>query len=146
MYISIPDLMLVTFVLVDNWYQHKGARWLGRTVGSKPEFSDSEMLTLMLAIDFFEFTSERRFVEFIRANYLALFPSCLTRANAIGEHAVCVTCSTRCANTGPPNWVCKVSNIFCWIRLPLSPWAIGGTRTTATFGVQPITATVRHAV
>jgi hypothetical protein len=73
-YISIPDLMLVTFFLVDNWYQRKGAHLLGRTVGSKPEFSDSEMPTLMLAIDFFEFTRERRFVEFIRANYLALFP------------------------------------------------------------------------
>jgi len=47
---------------------------LGRTVGSKPEFSDNEMLTLMLAIDFFAFTSERRFVEFIRANYLTQFP------------------------------------------------------------------------
>jgi hypothetical protein len=79
-YISIPDLMLVTFFLVDNWYQRKGARWLGRTVGAKPEFSDSEMLTLMLAIDFFEFTSERRFVEFIRANYLALFPKLLDQS------------------------------------------------------------------
>jgi Transposase DDE domain len=53
---------------------------LGRTVGSKPEFSDSEMLTLMLAIDFFEFTSERRFVAFIRANYLALFPQLLDQS------------------------------------------------------------------
>jgi hypothetical protein len=72
--------MLVTFVLVDNWYQHRGARLLGRTVGSKPAFSDSEMLTLMLAIDFFEFTSERRFVAFIRANYLALFPKLLDQS------------------------------------------------------------------
>jgi hypothetical protein len=80
MNISIPDLMLVTLVLVDDWYQRKGARWLGRTVGSKPEFSDSEMLTLMLAIDFFEFTSERRFVEFIRANYLTLFPKLLDQS------------------------------------------------------------------
>jgi hypothetical protein len=78
--ISIADLMLVTFFLVDNWYQRKGARWLGRTVGSKPEFSDSEMLTLMLAIDFFEFTSERRYVEFVRANYLALFPKLLDQS------------------------------------------------------------------
>ena len=80
MYISIADLLLVTFVLVDDWYQHKGVRWLGRTVGSKPEFSDSEMLTLMLAIDFFEFTSERRFVAFIRANDLALFPQLLEQS------------------------------------------------------------------
>jgi hypothetical protein len=26
---------LDAFNLVDNWYQRKGARWLGRTVGSK---------------------------------------------------------------------------------------------------------------
>ena len=80
MYISIPDLMLVTFFLVDNWYQRKGARLLGRTGGSKPEFSDSEMLTLLLAIDFFEFTSERRFIAFIRANYLMLFPELLDQS------------------------------------------------------------------
>ena len=34
----------------------------------------------MLAIDFFEFTSERRFEEFIRANYLALFPKLLDQS------------------------------------------------------------------
>jgi len=80
MYISIADLMLVTFCLVDDWYQRKGARLLGRTVGSKPKFSDSEMLTLILAMDFFEFTSERRFVAFIRANYLVLFPKLLSQS------------------------------------------------------------------
>jgi hypothetical protein len=45
--------VLVTFCLVDDWYQRKGARLLRCTVGSKPKFSDSEMLTLTLAIDFF---------------------------------------------------------------------------------------------
>lgn len=80
MYVSVADLLLVTFCLVDEWYQRKGTRLLGRTVGSKPEFSDSEMLTLMLAIDFFEFTSERRFVAFIRANYLALVPKLLDQS------------------------------------------------------------------
>ena len=74
MHISIPDLFIITLVLVDDWYQRKGVHLLNRTVGVKPDFSDSEMLTLMLAIDFFEFTSERRFVAFIRANYLGLFP------------------------------------------------------------------------
>lgn len=74
MLISIEDLFTVVLVLVDDWYRQIGERLLNRTVGAKPEFSDSEMLTLMLAIDFFEFTSERRFVAFVRANYLALFP------------------------------------------------------------------------
>jgi len=80
MSISIDELMLVVFCLVDDWYQRKGARLLGRTVGAKPAFSDSELLTLMLAIDFFEFTSERRFVAFMRANYRALFPLLLDQS------------------------------------------------------------------
>jgi len=80
MFISIADLLLVTFVLVDDWYQRKGVHLVGRTVGSKPEFSDSEMLTLMLAIDFFEFTSERRYWALIRANYLGLFPQLIDRS------------------------------------------------------------------
>jgi len=79
-YIPIADMMLVTFVLVDDWYRCQGSRLLSRTVRAKPEFSDSEMLTLMLAMDFFEFTSERCFVAFLRANYLALFPKLLDQS------------------------------------------------------------------
>jgi hypothetical protein len=60
MLITIENLFTVVFVIVDDWYQNKGERLLGRTVGDRPEFSDSEMLTLMLAIDFFEFNGERR--------------------------------------------------------------------------------------
>lgn len=78
--ISIEDLFLVTLVLVDDWYEQKGTYLLGRTVGSPPVFSDSEMLTIMLAIDFFEFSSERRYLAFIRANYLALFPKLLDQS------------------------------------------------------------------
>lgn len=80
MFISIEDLFLLVLVIVDDWYERKGKQLLGRTVGQKPEFSDSEMLTLMLAIDFFEFTSERRYRAFIQANYLALFPKVLDQS------------------------------------------------------------------
>ena len=78
--ITIEELILVTFVLVDDWYQQKGKDLLGRTVGSKPVFSDSEMLTLMLSMDFFEFNSERRYHAFIKANYLKLFPKLLNQS------------------------------------------------------------------
>lgn len=78
--ISIEYLFLVTLVLVDDWYDRKGQYLLGRTVGSPPVFSDSEMLTIMLAIDFFEFSSERRYLAFIRANYLDLFPKLLDQS------------------------------------------------------------------
>ena len=78
--ISIEELFLITLVLVDDWYEQKGRKLLGRTVGVKPTFSDSEMLTLMLAIDFFEFTSERRYRCFVQANYLSLFPKLLDQS------------------------------------------------------------------
>jgi Transposase DDE domain len=43
-------------------------------VGAKPVFSDSEVITLMLAMDFLAFESETQFLSFMRANYLELFP------------------------------------------------------------------------
>lgn len=78
--ISIEELFLVTLVLVDDWYLQKGQYLLKRNAGVNPTFSDSEMLTLMLAIDFFEFTSERRYHAFIQANYLNLFPHLLDQS------------------------------------------------------------------
>jgi hypothetical protein len=78
--ISIEELFLVTYALVDDWYKQKGQYLLHRTVGVQPVFSDSEMLTLMLAIDFFEFTSERRYHAFVGANYLDLFPHLLDQS------------------------------------------------------------------
>jgi len=80
MLISIEALFTVVYAIVDDWYQSTGKQRLGRTVGAKPEFSDSEMLTLMLSVDFFEFTSERRFVAFVRANYRPLFPKLLSQS------------------------------------------------------------------
>lgn len=43
-------------------------------VGMKPTFSDSEMLTLMLAQEFVPYPSEAQYIAFLRANYLTLFP------------------------------------------------------------------------
>jgi hypothetical protein len=43
-------------------------------VGAKPIFSDSEVITLMLAMDFLAFESETQSLSFMRANYHELFP------------------------------------------------------------------------
>jgi len=72
--IPIPDLLTIIFVLVDDWYQAYGYRLLIGKVGKKPVFKDSEVITLMLAHDFIPYPGETQYVEFIRANYLALFP------------------------------------------------------------------------
>ncbi len=74
--ISIPitDIFTIIFVLVDDWYQAEGNKFLKRKAGRKPEFSDSEVITLMLMQDFIPFPSETQYIGFIRANYLNLFP------------------------------------------------------------------------
>ena len=72
--ISITDLLTIIFVLVDDWYQAHGHKLLNGKVGKKPVFKDSEVMTLMLAHDFMPYPGETQYIEFIRANYLVLFP------------------------------------------------------------------------
>ncbi len=59
---------------MDDWYQACGCKLLNGKVGKKPVFKDSEVMTLMLAHDFIPYPAETQYVEFIRANYLSLFP------------------------------------------------------------------------
>ncbi len=61
-------------VLVDDWYKENARRLLQRKAGAKPVFSDSELITLLLAQDFLPFPGETQFLGYIRANYLELFP------------------------------------------------------------------------
>ena len=42
--------------------------------GAKPDFTDSEVITLMLAHDYIPYPGETQYLTFIRANYLELFP------------------------------------------------------------------------
>ena len=72
--IDFPTLLTTTFVLVDDWYRENAPRLLKGKVGAKPVFSDSEVITLMLAQDFLCFESETQFLSFMRANYLPLYP------------------------------------------------------------------------
>jgi hypothetical protein len=56
--INIPDLLTIIYVLVDDWYQAQGASLLRGKPGAKPELSDSEMITLMLAQDLIPYPGE----------------------------------------------------------------------------------------
>jgi len=87
--ITFPDLLTTIYVLVDDWYQACGVRCLKGKPGPKPEFSDSEVLTLLLALDYLPFPGETQFLGYLRANYRALFPKlvdqsqCNRRARAL---------------------------------------------------------------
>ncbi len=72
--ISLIDLLTIIYVLVDDWYQANGVILLKGKPGAKPQFTDSEVITLILAQDYIPYPSETQYLGFIRANYLALFP------------------------------------------------------------------------
>lgn len=78
--INIETLLTIIYVLVDDWYQEKGQELLKGKAGAKPVFSDSEVITLVLAMDFIPFPGETQFLGFIRANHLALFPRLLSQS------------------------------------------------------------------
>jgi len=78
--ITIPDLLTIIFVLVDDWYQSNGPKTPKGKPGVKPVFSDSEVITLMLAQDYIPYPSETQYIGFVRANYLALFPNLLDQS------------------------------------------------------------------
>ena len=79
---SIPmtEIILYIFVMVDDWYQEHATKFRSGQPGKKPDFSDSEVMTVMITMDYIPFPSERQFLEFLRANYLSLFPNLLDQS------------------------------------------------------------------
>ena len=75
----METLLIVVFVLVDDWYQQYGVKSRSEKRGCKAIFTDSELITLILCMDIIPFPSERQFYQFIRANYLGLFPQLIDR-------------------------------------------------------------------
>jgi len=71
---SVETFLTVLYCIVDELYQQHAPAWLAGKVGAKPEFSDSEVLTLMVAQHWCGFQKEATFLRFIKNNYLALFP------------------------------------------------------------------------
>ena len=78
--ITISDILTIIFVLADDWYQAEGVKLLRGRPGKKPEFSDSEVMTLMLAQDYIPYPSETQYIEFIRANHLDMFPKLIDQS------------------------------------------------------------------
>ena len=76
----IDALLTIIFVLVDNWYQSYGYRFVPSLSGPATVFSESKMLTLLLAMDYFPYPGEQQFLGFIQGNYLGLFPKLLNQS------------------------------------------------------------------
>ena len=80
MNMSVETFLTVLYCIVDEWYQANASRLLQGKVGTKPEFADSEVLTLMLAQHWCGFQKEATWLRFVQNNYLALFPRLLSQS------------------------------------------------------------------
>jgi hypothetical protein len=78
--IDLVSLMTLIYGLVDDWYQSQGCVLLKGKPGMKPEFSDSEMLTLMVMQDFIPYPGETHYIAYIRANHLGEFPKVIDQS------------------------------------------------------------------
>jgi hypothetical protein len=74
--ISFVDLLTTIYVMVDDWHQETQPK-APKKRGVEAVFSDSEVITLMLAHDYLPYPGETQFLGHIRANYLDLFPKLL---------------------------------------------------------------------
>lgn len=77
--ISIELLLTIVFTKIDDWCQ-ENAEKLKRKTGRKPKFSDSEMMTLMVAEEYIPYPAEAQYIEYIRANHAQLFPNLLEQS------------------------------------------------------------------
>lgn len=78
------DTFLTTlYVLIDDWYREILAEQMARTCGSKPEMSDSEVLTVAIAGQWrgsVPWQSERGVVRYMQTHGRSWFPSMLQRS------------------------------------------------------------------
>lgn len=78
--IDLDTFFTTLYVLVDDWYEAEGRAMLKGKAGAKPQFSDSELLTVLLAHDFVPYPGETQYVAYLRANHLALFPKLVNQS------------------------------------------------------------------
>ena len=78
--IDFETLLVIIFVLIDDWYESEGKLLKGNRPGSKPNMSDSEVLTLAVVMDYIPFPGETQFLGFMRANDKQWFPNLLEQS------------------------------------------------------------------
>ena len=68
--LDIKTVFAVVFMLVDDWFKQNPRQQVGR----KAVFSDSEVMSLVLMMDFVPYSSERQYLAYVCVSYLQLFP------------------------------------------------------------------------
>lgn len=78
--IDFGTLLTTIFVVVDDWYQKQVKNTTRLKPGVKASMSDSEIMTLLLVMDYLPFPGETQFLGFIRGNYKEWFPNLLDQS------------------------------------------------------------------
>ena len=60
--IDFESLLVIVFVLVDDWYKSSKKSLKSKSRGVKPEMSNSEIMTLALMMDYLPFPGETQFL------------------------------------------------------------------------------------
>lgn len=74
MNMATETFLTTLYTIVDDWYQQHVPDSISGRAGRKPEFSDSEVMTLSIAQHWLGVEEEREFLRLIRNNFLPLFP------------------------------------------------------------------------
>ncbi len=64
--VDASTLLTIIFVLVDDWHQQHGSHLMpcvSALPALQPVFSDSEILSLLLAMDYFPYLGEQQFLS-----------------------------------------------------------------------------------
>ena len=75
--IDFGTLLTTIFVIVDDWYEQQVKNTTLLKPGVKASMSDSEIMTLVLLMDYLPFPGETQKLCFIRGNYKEWFPNLL---------------------------------------------------------------------
>lgn len=78
---SFDTFLIGLYLIVDEWLQSDGNRYIRPEGGTPPRLSDGEMLTLLLAHQLSQATwRERRWLKWLRNNYAEWFPNLTTQS------------------------------------------------------------------
>jgi hypothetical protein len=81
MNMDFDTFLIGLYLMVDEWLQKEGQRYLRPEGGAPPRLSDAEMLTLLLAHQLAQAKwRERRWLRFLRHNYQQWFPTLTTQS------------------------------------------------------------------
>lgn len=136
--IDAPTLLTIIFVLVDDWYQAYGHQLKPKLPGPQPKFSESELLTLLLAMDYFPFPGETQFLGFIRANYLNLFPYLLDQSQFNRRARRLEAMLEEVRRSGLRNSTESLRRRYSWIPSPSLSLAISEASVIVIFSGVPV--------